>query len=76
MTQKELLLELFRANGNVLTLGQLLAHPSGVGYKCTSRFSDLRRQGFVITCTESPVKASDNKYQLFEQEENGQLRLA
>lgn len=75
MTQKEIILKLFRQNGNVLTLGQLLSHPSGVGYKCTSRFSDLRKDGYVITCEEKP-NASDNIYRLVEVEESGQLRIA
>ena len=74
MNQKELILREFRKNGNVLTLGYVLQFP--FGYKFASRCADLRKEGYVITCTESPIKASDNRYQLFDQEENGQLRLA
>ena len=63
MTQKEKLLELFNLYGGRLTLGQLLAHPSGVGYKCTSRFSELRAEGYKIDCIKGK-RASENLYVL------------
>jgi hypothetical protein len=75
MTQADKLLELFRLYNFKLTLGQLLAHPSGVGYKCTSRFSDLRKRGFRIDCirAENP---SDNLYVLAPPDEpSGQTRF-
>lgn len=61
MTQKEKLVELFRLNGYRLTLGFLLSHPSGVGYKAASRFADLRKEGWIIICTKGPTP-SENTY--------------
>lgn len=72
-TQKQRILYLFSENNNVLTLGQLLQYP--FGYKATSRFSDLRKEGYVITC-EKGRTPSQNVYRLVAPEANGQLRLA
>jgi hypothetical protein len=74
MTQKEQLLNLFHFYGNRLTLGQLLAHPSGVGYKAASRFSDLRKDGYKIDCIKGK-RPSENTYILAHFEKNGQERL-
>ena len=75
MKQTDLLLDLFKFYGYKLTLGQLLAHPSGVGYKCTSRFSDLRKKGYRIDCIKAE-KASDNLYVMQPPpESNGQMRF-
>jgi hypothetical protein len=75
MTQKEQLLALFHFYGNKLTLGQLLEHSSGVGYKCTSRFSDLRKEGYVITCVKG-VRPSENLYCLVAEPGQKQAALA
>lgn len=75
MNQQEKLLELFRFHGNRLTLGQLLANHMGVGYKATSRFSDLRKKGYSIIC-EKHKDPSDNVYRLTPPEESGQTRFA
>lgn len=73
-TNHELLLDLFHKNGNVLTLGQLLQYP--FGYKCTSRFSELRDRGYKIEC-EKATRASDNIYRLLaEPDINGQINFA
>jgi hypothetical protein len=74
MTQKEKLLELFQLYGGRLTLGQLLNHPSGVGYKCTSRFSELRREGYKIDCIKGET-ASQNTYVMTYYDEQGQGNL-
>jgi len=54
MTNRDRLVQLFESNGWKMTLGQLLEHKEG--YKCTSRFSDLRKEGYEIECVrgESP----------------------
>lgn len=67
MTQKEQLLELFSQNGNKLSLGQMLSHPSGIGYKATSRFSELRKMGYRITLVfQDHDNPSNNLYELIE----------
>lgn len=72
-TQCVRLVELFGQHGNRMTLGQLLQYP--VGYKCTSRFSDLRKEGFVITCERGKIP-SENLYTLYPPLKDGQLRFA
>lgn len=74
MNQTEKLLELFQLYGGRLTLGQLLKHPSGVGYKCTSRFSDLRKQGYKIDCIKGKT-ASENTYVMTHWDSHGQGQL-
>jgi hypothetical protein len=74
MTQKERILWLFSMNGNKLTLGQLLRDPSGVGYKSTSRFSDLRKEGYKIDFIKGETP-SQNMYVLQTYEADGQGRL-
>lgn len=61
MTQRELLLNLFRENGNRLTLGQILAHP--YGYEARARFSELRGMGYKIVCKKK-YPPSLNEYTL------------
>lgn len=75
MTQKERLLVMFQLYGNRLTLGQLLSDPSGVGYKCTSRFSELRQEGYQIDFVKGKT-ASENTYVLRHYEQNGQSTLS
>lgn len=74
MTQKQQLLALFEQFNYKLTLGQLLNHPSGVGYKCTSRFSDLRREGYKIDCIKGRT-ASENIYVMTHFDKSGQGQL-
>lgn len=74
MNQKQLLLSLFNMYGGKLTLGQLLAHPSGVGYKAASRFADLRKEGHEIECILGPT-ASENTYILKSWGKDGQGSL-
>jgi len=78
MTQCDQLVVLLRENGWTMTLVQLLEYP--VGYKATSRFSDLRKEGYVITC-EKGATPSLNLYTMIEpivwkSEGNGQLLCA
>lgn len=73
MTQKELLLDLFRRNGNRLTLGEILKYP--YGYEARARFTELRRAGYRISFVRGATPSA-NAYHLFEPEPNGQLRLA
>ena len=75
MTQKESLLELFRENGNRLTLGEILKHP--YGYEARARFTELRKQGYVINF-ERGKTPSENLYTLIEpiqypEDEYGQI---
>ena len=74
MTHKEKLLQFMRNHGCKVTLGQLLSDPSGIGYKCTSRFSDLRKEGYAIQFEKGPTPAQ-NTYTLFEADQSGQYRL-
>lgn len=74
MSQKEKILDFFRSHGNKATLGQFLSDPSGIGYKCTSRFSELRKEGYAIVC-EKGQKATDNCYRLIEFDQSGQGQL-
>ena len=74
MSQKDRLLDLFNLYGGKLTLGQLLSDPSGVGYKCTSRFSELRKQGYHIVFTPGKTP-SENLYELKYFDRKGQGNL-
>ena len=71
-TQKERLLELFQLYGNRLTLGQLLKYPEG--YKCTSRFSELRKQGYQINFHKGKTP-SENVYELVYFNKNNQAEM-
>jgi hypothetical protein len=61
MTQHAYLLEMFRTHGGMVTLGQIMQTTLAAEYR--ARISELRRQGFVITCTKGK-RASDNVYRL------------
>ena len=74
MTQVDKLLELFQTHGYRLTLGQLLSHPSGVGYKATSRFSDLRKMGYKVDFIKGKTP-SENTYVLQYFDETGQAEM-
>lgn len=74
LSQKQRLLDLFQIHGNKLTLGQLLNDPSGVGYKCTSRFSELRADGYQIDFVKGDTP-SLNTYILRHYDQKGQGSL-
>jgi hypothetical protein len=74
MTQTDQLKEMFRLNGYRLTLGYLLSHPSGIGYKSVSRMADLRKKGWHIIFTKGKTP-SDNTYTAFTPQTDGQMRL-
>ena len=74
MTQHEALIDLFRRNGYRLTLSEILQYP--FGYEFRARFTELRRQGYVILCERNGKKPSLNTYTMVEPEENGQMRFA
>lgn len=61
MTQYQQILELFRANGNRITLGQIMQTTLAAEYR--ARISELRHQGYVIVC-EKGKRASENVYRL------------
>jgi len=80
MTQRELLLEMFKNHGNCLTLGQIMQTTLAAEYR--ARFTELRHEGFTISL-ERGKKASDNLYRLvhrepvkYEIEPSGQMRIA
>jgi hypothetical protein len=73
MKQSEQLIDLFRRNGRVLTLGQILNTTLAAEYR--ARMSELRRQGYTITC-EKAKQASANIYRMVEPEADGQMRFA
>lgn len=62
--QKERLLEMFRANGNRLTLGQIMQTTLAAEYR--ARLSELRREGFTIDCIQNRQKPTENLYILTE----------
>lgn len=72
MTQKQRLIEIFRLNGFQMTLGKLLQYPEG--YKCTSRFSELRDDGYNIQCVKGK-RPTENLYIMQPPEKSGQMRL-
>jgi hypothetical protein len=74
MNQKQRILQFFKNHDYRVTLGQLLSDPSGIGYKATSRFSDLRKEGYVITLTPGKTP-SENSWTCVPPEEKGQLRF-
>jgi ABC-type uncharacterized transport system fused permease/ATPase subunit len=73
MTQYEQVIDLFRRNNNLVTLGQIMQTTLAAEYR--ARFSEMRRQGYTIAFYKGR-KASENTYVLLEPDKNGQLRLA
>lgn len=73
MTQHEQLIKLFESNRWRLTLGQILQTTLAAEYR--ARMTDLRKQGFVITCEKGPT-ASENRYTMVAPDPDGQMRLA
>lgn len=72
MTQHEMLLDLFRRNNHKLTLGQILNTTLAAEYR--ARMTELRREGFIITCTKGK-KSSENTYALCEPNREGQYEM-
>ena len=62
MTQKQQLLQMFKDNGNMITLGQIMKTTLGAEYR--ARMSDLRKMGYEITCTINAKEPSENIYML------------
>jgi hypothetical protein len=71
-TQCQVIVDAFATNGWKMSLGYILSHTWG--YKCTSRFSDLRREGYVITL-ERGETPSQNVYTCIPPDHSGQLRM-
>ena len=63
LTQKEALLKMFRANGNRLTLGQIMRTQYCCEYR--ARFTELRQEGYAIGYTKG-ARPSENLYILTE----------
>ena len=59
MTQHEHIIEAFKENGGKMTLGFILQHRWG--YEFRARATELRRQGYTITCTKGK-RPSENLY--------------
>lgn len=55
-----------------MTLGQILNTTLAAEYR--ARISELRKHGFVITCTKAKTP-SENTYVMFEPDPTGQLRF-
>lgn len=71
-TQKEEILRVFRNHNYQMTLGLILCYPWG--YKFTSRASELRRDGYTVTCQKAK-QPSNNLYIIVPPAEDGQLRF-
>lgn len=64
MNQAAALLDLFRANGNKLTLKQILENLPVVGSKYTGRISEIREMGYTIDCIQDHEHPMENIYVL------------
>lgn len=74
MKQCDYLIALFNGNNGRLTLRQIMQTPLGAEYR--ARMTDLRHQGYVITCLRNSKSPSDNLYTFYPPEPSGQLRMA
>lgn len=72
-SQKEEIIEAFKRNHFRMQLGHILKFPWG--YEARARFSELRQEGYTITC-EKAKKPSDNLYILIPPDKNGQTSFA
>lgn len=72
MTTQEQIIDAFRRNHYRMTLGHILCYKWG--YEARARFSELRKEGYVILCQKAR-RASDNLYILAEPEKTGQLKF-
>lgn len=75
MTHRERIVEWFRARHGHATLREILESHEPFAYEIRARFTELRKEGYVITC-ERGTTPSENKYVVVPPEENGQMRLA
>lgn len=75
MSQKTQLLNLFRSNNNLLSLGHILNEPE-IGYEWRARATELRKEGHQIKLVRRGDTPTQNLYRLIEKEPNGQMRLA
>lgn len=73
MTLKDQIIKAFENNHWQMQLGHILKFPWG--YEARARFSELRKEGYVITC-EKAKKPSDNMYRMFPPNKNGQTSFA
>lgn len=81
MSQVDNLHDLFRVNGNRLTLGQILDNWKLVGSKYTNRISELEArlelEGKTIKCTQDHSQPTRNVYEIVRfMEPGGQGLLA
>lgn len=75
MTQHAQLIDLFKQNGNRLTLGQIMQTTLACEYR--ARMTDLRKQGYQFILRRGKI-ASANEYVMVEPftvEENGQVLM-
>lgn len=64
MTHAEAILDFLESHGGEATLGEMLQAGYGSwAHKLTARISDLRKQGFRITCEKGP-NPSKNLYRI------------
>ncbi len=73
MTYKDQIVKAFENNKWQMQLGHILKFPWG--YEARARFTELRQEGYVITC-EKAKTPSDNMYRMIPPEDNGQTRFA
>jgi len=72
-SQRDQLIELFRANDWKVSLGHILKTTLAAEYR--ARMSELRREGYVILLERGKI-ASENVYRMSPPDETGQLRMA
>lgn len=75
MKHSDRMIEWFKFHDNKATLGEILQSGEPWAYEFRARATDLRHQGFVITCLRNKMP-SDNLYTVYEPEPSGQLRMA
>lgn len=64
MNHKKQIVDAFERHGWTMTLGQLLEEGRySFAHKVTARLSDLRREGYIITCKEG-AKPTENIYKM------------
>lgn len=73
MTQKEQILKSFKLAGGKMKLGDILKFYE-FGHEWSARASELRKDGYVITCTKGKTP-SENVYTLIAPEPSGQMRF-
>ena len=63
MTHKTSIVEWFKARNGFATLGEILKSGEPWSYEFRARATELRRQGYTITCERGP-RPSENLYRL------------